>query len=170
MRRAIRASLSPFATLRSTRGVRSRRIVNADILPSIESMAAANHEPRADGIPQRQHESGVSTIGISARSLVRLAYPSARPVPLLAPEEAAAAWHLKFARSSRRCSWLLGKQLADRCALDPRPRHLTGISFCRMSLRYIATRERAVSGVIQDTHHPRDSFYWSFCQLYSNRV
>src|SRR5262245_34113944 len=64
MRRAIRASLSPFATLRSTRGVRSRRIVNADILPSIESMAAANHEPRADGIPQRQHESGVSTIGI----------------------------------------------------------------------------------------------------------
>src|SRR5215510_8688614 len=65
MRRAMRASLSPFATLRSTRGLRSRRIVNADILPSIESMAAANHEPRADGIPQRQHESGVSTIGMT---------------------------------------------------------------------------------------------------------
>jgi hypothetical protein len=69
----MRASLSPFATLRSTIGLRSRRIDSADILPSIESMVAANHEPGADGIPQPPQESGVSTDGISRQFRLRFA-------------------------------------------------------------------------------------------------
>src|SRR4029434_9648656 len=59
MRRVMRASLSPLASLRSTVAVRSRRIDSADILPSIESMAGENHEPGADGILPRPQESGV---------------------------------------------------------------------------------------------------------------
>jgi hypothetical protein len=58
-----------LASLRSTVGVRSRRIDSADILPSIESMAGENHEPGADGIPQRR-ESGVSTGGMRPARLV----------------------------------------------------------------------------------------------------
>jgi hypothetical protein len=61
----MQASLSPFASLRSTAGVRSRRIDSADILPSIESIQGGNHEPGADGIPQRPQESGVPTVGMS---------------------------------------------------------------------------------------------------------
>src|SRR5258706_13666524 len=64
MRRATRASGSVFASLRSTAGVRSRRIESADILPSIESMTTGNHDLAAQGIALRQHESSLSTDGI----------------------------------------------------------------------------------------------------------
>src|SRR5262245_36007628 len=65
MRRVMRASLSPLARLRSTLGVRSRRIDSADILPSIESMVGGNHEQDADGILQREQQSGEATVGIT---------------------------------------------------------------------------------------------------------
>ena len=54
----------PWRACAAPSGVRSRRIESADILPSIESLAAGNHESRADGIPQRPLESGVSTGGM----------------------------------------------------------------------------------------------------------
>ena len=61
----MRASLSIFASLRSTVGVRSRRIDSANIFPSKRIMAGGNHEPSPYGIPQRPHESVISTGGIT---------------------------------------------------------------------------------------------------------
>src|SRR5215467_2970389 len=68
MRRAMRPSLSALASLRSTLGVRSRRIDSADMLPSSESITEGDHEPDLDGIPQRPQESGVPSDGISPSS------------------------------------------------------------------------------------------------------
>jgi hypothetical protein len=62
----MRASGSAFASLRSTAGVRSRRIESARILPSIESTMQGNHTHEAQGISRRQHESGVSADGMTS--------------------------------------------------------------------------------------------------------
>ena len=64
MRRPMRASGSAFASLRSTAGVRSRRIESAHILPTIESTTQGSHTHEVQGTSRRQHESGVSADGI----------------------------------------------------------------------------------------------------------